>query len=163
VAIPAVSQTAAVLTVSDGVSHGTRRDESGDSVEALLAEAGFNVVARRVVPDEHWAIVDALTNLGSIARLVVTTGGTGFGPRDVTPEATRTLLDKEAPGIQHLMLSDGIQKTPMAALSRGLAGAMGSTFILNLPGSPRGATENLQSVVSLVPHVLDLLEGQTEH
>ena len=158
-----MSRTAAVLTVSDGVSEGTRRDDSGDSVEALLTEAGFRVVARRVVPDEHWAIVDTLTNLGSIARLVVTTGGTGFGPRDVTPEATRTLLDKEAPGLQHLMLSHGIQTTPMAALSRGLAGAMGSALIINLPGSPRGATENLQSVLPLIPHVLDLLEGQTEH
>ena len=158
-----MSRTAAVLTVSDGVSHGTRKDDSGEAVERLLIESGLEVVARRVVPDEHWAIVDALTNLGTIARLVVTTGGTGFGPRDVTPEATRTLLDREAPGLQHLMLARGIENTPMAALSRGLAGAMGSTLVINLPGSPRGASENLQAVLSLVPHVLDLHEGQTEH
>jgi molybdopterin adenylyltransferase len=155
--------SAAVLTVSDGVSRGTREDLSGDGLVRLLAESGYSVVARRVVPDEFDDIADAIRALCDSADLVVTTGGTGFGPRDVTPEATRTVIEREAPGLTHLMFTRGIEKTAMAALSRGVAGSRGSTLVINLPGSPRGSAENLEAVLPLVPHVLALLGGDTEH
>jgi molybdopterin adenylyltransferase len=155
--------SAAVLTVSDGVSRGTREDLSGDGLVRLLAESGYSVVARRVVPDEFDDIADAIRALCDSAGLVVTTGGTGFGPRDVTPEATRTVIEREAPGLTHLMFTRGIEKTAMAALSRGVAGSRGSTLVINLPGSPRGSAENLEAVLPLVPHVLALLGGDTEH
>lgn len=155
--------TAAVLTVSDGVSHGTRQDGSGDALVQRLTEAGYDVVERRVVADEPEAIAMALRSLAQRARLVVSTGGTGFGPRDVTPEATRTVIDREAPGLVHLMLTRGIEKTPKAALTRGVAGSLGRSLVVNLPGSPRGAVENLDAILELVPHVLDLLAGDTEH
>jgi molybdopterin adenylyltransferase len=156
-------KSAAVLTVSDGVSRGTREDLSGDGLVRLLAESGYSVVARRVVPDEFDDIADAIRALCDSADLVVTTGGTGFGPRDVTPEATRTVIEREAPGLTHLMFTRGIEKTAMAALSRGVAGSRGSTLVINLPGSPRGSAENLEAVLPLVPHVLALLGGDTEH
>jgi molybdopterin adenylyltransferase len=155
--------SAAVLTVSDGVSRGTREDLSGDGLVRLLAESGYSVVARRVVPDEFDDIADAIRALCDSADLVVTTGGTGFGPRDVTPEATRTVIEREAPGLTHLMFTRGIEKTAMAALSRGVAGSRGCTLVINLPGSPRGSAENLEAVLPLVPHVLALLGGDTEH
>ena len=155
--------SAAVLTVSDGVSRGTREDLSGDGLVRLLAESGYSVVARRVVPDEFDDIAAAIRALCDSADLVVTTGGTGFGPRDVTPEATRTVVEREAPGLTHLMFTRGIEKTAMAALSRGVAGSRGSTLVINLPGSPRGSAENLEAVLPLVPHVLALLGGDTEH
>lgn len=155
--------SAAVLTVSDGVSRGTREDISGDGLVRLLVESGYSVVARRVVPDEFEDIADAIRALCDSADLVVTTGGTGFGPRDVTPEATRTVIEREAPGLTHLMYARGIEKTAMAALSRGVAGSRGSTLVINLPGSPRGSAENLEAVLPLVPHVLALLGGDTEH
>ena len=155
--------SAAVLTVSDGVSRGTREDLSGDGLVRLLAESGYSVVARSVVPDEFDDIAAAIRALCDSADLVVTTGGTGFGPRDVTPEATRTVVEREAPGLTHLMFTRGIEKTAMAALSRGVAGSRGSTLVINLPGSPRGSAENLEAVLPLVPHVLALLGGDTEH
>jgi molybdopterin adenylyltransferase len=150
---------AAVLTVSDGVTHGTRADESGDIAERILREAGFDVSHRRVVPDERPAIESALREVAGAHGLVVTTGGTGFGPRDVTPEATRAVIEREAPGLAELMRATGLGHTPMAALSRAVAGALGDTLIVNLPGSPQGVRESLASVLPVIPHAVELLGG----
>jgi molybdenum cofactor synthesis domain-containing protein len=152
---------AAVLTVSDGVTHGTREDASGDAAEALLRAAGFDVSERRVVADDQAAIESALRELASTNGLVVTTGGTGFGPRDVTPEATRAVVEREAPGLAELMRATGLSQTPMAALSRGIAGAFGAALIVNLPGSPRGVRESLEAVLPVIPHAVELLGGAT--
>lgn len=152
---------AAVVTVSDGVSHGTRVDESGDAVESMLREAGFVVGSRVVVPDERAEIERTLRRLVAGHALVVTTGGTGFGPRDVTPEATRSVIDREAPGLAELMRAEGLRRTPMAALSRGAAGAAGSSLVINLPGSPSGAREGLAAVLPVAPHAIQLLAGGT--
>jgi molybdenum cofactor synthesis domain-containing protein len=148
-----------VLTVSDGVTHGTRDDESGDVAVQLLREAGFDVSDRRVVPDERPDIESVLRELAATHALVVTTGGTGFGPRDVTPEATRAVIEREAPGLAELMRATGLAHTPMAALSRAVAGARGGTLILNLPGSPQGVRESLESVLPMIPHAVELLAG----
>ena len=129
---------AAVLTVSDGVSDGTRADESGDVAEGILREAGFEVDSRALVPDDRGRIEAILRELAATHALVVTTGGTGFGPRDVTPEATRAVIDREAPGLAEVMRAAGLAKTPMASLSRAVAGSIGGTLVLNLPGSPKG-------------------------
>jgi molybdenum cofactor synthesis domain-containing protein len=152
---------AAVLTVSDGVIQGTRADASGDAAEALLRDAGFDVSERRVVADEQAEIESALRDLASTNGLVVTTGGTGFGPRDVTPEATRAIIEREAPGLAELMRATGLSQTPMAALSRGVAGAVGAALIVNLPGSPKGVRESLAAVLPVVPHAVELLGGAT--
>lgn len=152
---------AAVLTVSDGVTQGTREDASGDAAEALLRAGGFDVSERRVVADEQAEIESALRELVSSNGLVVTTGGTGFGPRDVTPEATRAVIEREAPGLAELMRATGLSQTPMAALSRGVAGAVGSALVVNLPGSPKGVRESLTAVLPVVPHAVELLRGAT--
>jgi molybdopterin adenylyltransferase len=152
---------AAVITVSDGVMQGSRADESGELAEELLAAAGFAVTERRVVADERPQIEATLRELAATHGLVVTTGGTGFGPRDVTPEATRAVIEREAPGLAELMRASGLAHTPMAALSRAVAGALGGALILNLPGSPKGVRESLGAVLPVVPHAVQLLGGAT--
>jgi molybdenum cofactor synthesis domain-containing protein len=154
---------AAVVTVSDGVAEGTRADGSGDAVEAVLLGAGFEIADRSVVPDDRERIESLLRTLADErgVRLIATTGGTGFGPRDVTPEATRAVVDRDAPGIAELMRRSGLEHTPMAALSRGVAGSRARTLIVNLPGSPKGASESLEAVLPVLPHAVELLGGAT--
>ena len=153
---------AAVVTVSDGVSRGTRMDASGDLAEEMLLAAGFDVADRSVVPDERPQIEERLRELvGMGFPLVVTTGGTGFGLRDVTPEATLAVIEREGPGLTELMRRAGLEKTPMAALSRAVAGTRGRTLILNLPGSPKGVRESLEAVLPVVTHAVELLAGFT--
>jgi molybdopterin adenylyltransferase len=152
---------AAVLTVSDGVHAGVREDRSGDTLDGLLRDEGFEVV-RRVVPDEAAAIAAAVEDLGGQSLLVLTTGGTGFGPRDVTPEATRPLLDREAPGIAEAIRADAMARTPHALLSRGVAGLRGATLIVNLPGSPGGCRDGFAVLRPALRHALELARGDTE-
>lgn len=153
---------AAVITVSDGVSAGAREDLSGEALEELLREKGM-LVSRLLVPDDAATIANAISEAAGSARLVVTTGGTGFGVRDVTPEATQSVLEREAPGLVHAMLAAGLEKTPMAALTRARAGSIGDALVINVPGSPKGATENLEAVIDLIPHALQLLSGDNRH
>jgi molybdopterin adenylyltransferase len=154
---------AVVVTASDGVASGHREDGSGDAVTAQLEGAGFTVIERVVVPDDRATIADRLRGLvdGGGVALVTITGGTGFGPRDVTPEATRDVIEREAPGLAEAMRASGRLSTPMADLSRGVCGVRGSTLLVDLPGSPRGATESLAAVLGLLPHAIDLLAGDT--
>jgi molybdopterin adenylyltransferase len=151
---------AKVLTVSDGVVAGTREDRSGDALAARLIEAGYAVVERRVTADGTEAVAAALRELtAGFAGLVVTTGGTGFGPRDLTPEGTRAVLDREAPGLAEAMRL----VSPLGRLSRAVAGTVGQALVLNTPGSSAGAVETLDAVLDVVPHALDLLGGGRPH
>src|SRR5258705_13383989 len=156
---------AAVLTISDSVSAGTRTDRSGPAVRERLEQLGWRVPVTEVIPDVISEISERLATLsdGGQVSAIFTTGGTGVAARDVTPEATRPVLDREIPGFGEGMRARGRESTPLAALSRSLAGTRGQVLIVNLPGSPRGAVESLNAIVELVPHVLDLLRGQTEH
>ncbi|MBA3401432.1 MAG: MogA/MoaB family molybdenum cofactor biosynthesis protein [Actinobacteria bacterium] len=149
---------AAVLTVSDGVHAGERDDVSGAVLEELLEGDGFAVV-RRVVPDDPDRISNAIAELASEALLIVTTGGTGFAPRDVTPEATRTVLDREAPGIAEAIRADALTRTPHALLSRGTAGLRGETLVVNLPGSPGGCRDGFAVIRPALRHGLELAAG----
>jgi len=159
-------RNAAVVTCSDGVASGHRQDGSGAAVAAALEDAGFAVVRREVVVDDRAAIATMLRDVvdaGDVA-LVAITGGTGFGPRDVTPEATADVIDRGAPGLAEAMRAHGRASTPMADLSRGVCGIRDHTLLIDLPGSPRGATESLAAIVGLLPHAIDLLAGDTrEH
>lgn len=153
---------AVVITVSDGVSAGIREDGSGQALEEMLSQQGYEV-RRELVPDERDDIRAAILDACSHSDLVLTTGGTGFGLRDVTPEATNAVLERQAPGLVHAMISRGLESTPMAALTRGAAGTVGATLVVNLPGSPKGATENLGAIIDLIPHALQLLSGDNRH
>jgi len=155
--------TAAVLTVSDSCSRGEREDRSGPAVVDLLTKHNFSVVATEVVPDERLAISNAIVLLCQEARVIVTTGGTGVAERDVTPEATRAVCDRLLEGVAERMRAEGAKTTPFAALSRGVCGVRGKSIILNLPGSPKGAAESLESVIGIIPHALQLLSGNTRH
>ena len=157
--------TAAVLTISDSAFAGRRVDVSGPAVKQRLEAAGFLVRRCETVPDEVPVIVAKLKELAAAGavRAIITTGGTGVTSRDVTPEAMRLVLEKEMPGLGELMRAEGLKKTPKAALSRSTAGVVGRVFIAALPGSPKGAVESLDAILDLVPHILNLIAGATEH
>jgi len=158
-----MTKTAAVLTVSDSSSRGERADLSGPATADLLRQNGFDVTHQEVVPDDQSAIESALIRFSQQVQLVVTTGGTGIAERDVTPEATRAVCSRLIEGLPEKMRADGSQHTPYAILSRGLCGIRGRALILNLPGSPNGAAQSLQSVIDVLPHAVDLLAGETGH
>jgi molybdopterin adenylyltransferase len=151
---------AKILTVSDGVAEGVREDRSGAALDQRLREAGYEVLDRAVSPDGAEQVGEALTRLAAdFPGLIVTTGGTGFGPRDLTPEGTRTVLEREAPGLAEAMRL----ANPLGRLSRAAAGTIGTTLVLNLPGSTSGAVECLEAVLDVVPHALELLRGEHPH
>jgi molybdenum cofactor synthesis domain-containing protein len=152
---------AAVLTVSDGVHAGVREDLSGDTLAELLRGEGFDVV-REVVSDDQTAIAGAISRLSDDnALLILTTGGTGFAPRDVTPEATRTVLERDVPGIAEAIRADALARTPHALLSRGVAGLRGKTLVVNLPGSPGGCRDGFAVIQPALRHGLELASGDT--
>ena len=148
-----------MLTVSDGVTDGTREDESGELLASLLVGEGYEV-ERRVVPDEREAIAEAIAELAEDSAVVLTTGGTGLGPRDVTPEATGEVLERLAPGIAEALRADSLAKTPHALLSRGLAGVRGRALVVNLPGSPGGCRDGFAVLQPALKHAVELLAGE---
>lgn len=155
----------AVLTVSDGVHSGTRIDKSGPALVESLRSSGYTVSGPEVVPDERKLIANWLREaaLSRLIDVIFTAGGTGVAPRDVTPEAVRDVIDREIPGFGEVIRQSGRLSTPLASLSRSMAGAAGTLLIVTLPGSPKGALESLNAILELVPHVHDLLNGRTAH
>jgi molybdenum cofactor synthesis domain-containing protein len=156
---------AAIITISDGCYHDKREDTSGRKLAEILTENEWEVLSTHIVPDELSRIQAQVRKLSQDAQidLIVTTGGTGLAPRDVTPEAIRPLLEKEIAGLPELMRLRGLESTDFAALSRSLAGTREETLILSLPGSPKGAAQSLQAVLKILPHAVDLLHGKTAH
>jgi molybdenum cofactor synthesis domain-containing protein len=156
---------AKILVLSDAASRGERPDLSGPVVRELLEARGWQVAAIEILPDDLNTIrqrLEALTD-ADYCDAIVTAGGTGVAPRDVTPEATRAVIEKEIPGLAELMRAEGVKKTRRAALSRGVVGVRKGKLIVNLPGSPRGARESIESILDLLPHVVDLIQGRTAH
>ncbi len=155
----------AVVTVSDSVVAGTREDRSGPALRDRVLALGWTVTAVELAPDESEKIAAVLRRLADSGEIAVTltTGGTGVALRDVTPEATRGVIEREIPGLGELMRAEGLKFTPTAVLSRGIAGLRGRTLIVNLPGSPKGAVESFDAIAKLVPHIVDLVEGRTNH
>ncbi len=154
---------AAIVTISDSAMVGMRKDVSGPALESRAAELGWTVAEKRLVPDDVERISNAVAELAKSVDVILTTGGTGVAPRDITPEAVRAVADKELQGFGELMRSEGRKSTKLASLSRGSAYTRGTSVIVTLPGSPRGAVESLNAVCELLPHVVDLLHGRTEH
>jgi molybdenum cofactor biosynthesis protein B len=153
-----------VITVSDRASGGTMKDESGPALVERLKRERFDISGPEVVPDERDLIARAIeAAVAGGADMVITTGGTGLGPRDVTPQATAALLDYEVPGIAEAMRRAGMSSTPMSALSRGMAGVRGRALVINVPGSVKGATESLEAVIPVLEHAIRLLHGDTKH
>ena len=156
---------AVVITVSDGCARGLREDLSGAALTELLEDSGARIVAKEILPDDLEPLSEKLRAYAERAdvNLIVTTGGTGFGPRDNTPEATRAVLEREAPGLSEAMRIESRRNTPMAMISRGVSGTRSNTLIINLPGSPKAVRESFAVIKPVLPHVRNLLEGKTEH
>jgi len=161
----AAARRAAIVTVSDSVAQGVREDISGPTVSRLLQGAGWTVASTEVVPDEFSLLRERLEALASSVDIdvVFTTGGTGVGPRDRTPEATTAVMERSIPGLAEAMRREGLKKTPLAALSRAVAGVKGRTLLVNLPGSPQGAEESLRAILEVLPHAVDVVRGETAH
>ncbi|MGH7861496.1 MAG: MogA/MoaB family molybdenum cofactor biosynthesis protein [Candidatus Dormibacteraceae bacterium] len=161
---PVVAAKTCILTVSDRSHQGERPDTTGPALERVLSRAGFDLTGTEIVPDNREQIIDfLLTAVSEGHDLIVTNGGTGLGPRDMTPEATLSVVDYQVPGIAEAMRLHGMKKTPLASLSRAVAGVRGRTLIINLPGSQKAALESLDAIIGVIPHAVQLLRGDTEH
>jgi molybdenum cofactor synthesis domain-containing protein len=154
--------TVCVLTMSDRAAEGKRKDESGPAIKEMLGKIGAQVKHSEVIPDDKELIKKKLVEYSSQVDLILTTGGTGLSPRDVTPEATAEVVDRQVPGIAEAMRAESLKKTPRAMLSRAIAGVKGSALIINLPGSPKAAVENLEAVLEVIPHAVEKIKGSTE-
>ena len=156
---------AVVITISDACSRGEREDESGEALVELLVESGAEIVAREILADDLEPLATRLIAFADQpeVNLIITTGGTGFGPRDNTPEATRIALERDAPGLAEAMRAESLKHTPMGMISRGVCGIRGNALIVNLPGSPKAVRESFAVIKPVLPHVVDLLAGKTRH